>query len=129
MSVVWVFVPLGVALRSGGERIVGEELLAAVFTAKIESMPVPIGAQGRRFIHHHSANWVFGHSPSFPAIVRYLWSLKGIHSPGAITASPVIMPRLSGKPLDQCGHRDDVAQTKSNNATRHAVSKAEQPQV
>jgi len=82
MSVVWVFVPLAVALRSGGGRIVGEELLAAVFTAKIESMPVPIGAQGRRFIHHHSANWVFGHSPPFPSIVRYLWSLKGIHSPG-----------------------------------------------
>jgi hypothetical protein len=42
----------------------GEELLAATFAAKVESLTVPFSAPTGRFIHGHAANGVNRHAGS-----------------------------------------------------------------
>ena len=44
-----------------GFRSVGEEFVTAVFAAKVKCVAVSVGLEGRRFIHRHTANGVFGH--------------------------------------------------------------------
>jgi hypothetical protein len=39
----------------------GEELLAAMVTAKVDGMAVPLGAAGGRFIDGHAANGINCH--------------------------------------------------------------------
>src|SRR5688572_22372235 len=36
----------------------GQELLPAMLAAKVKRLALALGAQGRRFVHRHAADWV-----------------------------------------------------------------------
>ena len=52
------------AVRFGG-RALRKKLLPAVLAAKVKCLSLALGMERRRFIHRHSADWVFGHGFTF----------------------------------------------------------------
>lgn len=53
------------AVRFGG-RALRKKFLPAMLAAKVKRLTLALGTESRRFIHRHSADWVFGHIISKP---------------------------------------------------------------
>ena len=61
---MFAFAAATIAVRFGG-RALRKELLPAVLAAKVKRLALALGMESRRFIHRHSADWVFGHGFTF----------------------------------------------------------------
>jgi hypothetical protein len=55
----------------------GQKFLPTAIATKVKSLSITFSAGRRRFIHRHSANWVFGHC--CPSIFRDRLAMKSIN--------------------------------------------------
>ncbi len=67
------------AVGLGGRRL-GQKLLPAVLTAKVERLTVAFSVERRRFVHYHSADGVFGHGFTFRLLRRAGCHFNNLHS-------------------------------------------------